>query len=229
MLPIPATIIHPVRTIVKLKLYKSFILWVTTLLDRSWKRASRWSAGVRVLAGTNYALPIWESRSKCPGSQNSESPVRVFGFRLGFQPRVSLLDYALVRLLEKRRRQRDRRPGAHCPAVVVRQCQVALRLFLVLDHVLRAEELAVVAQVLVEPLRRVGQDRRQDRLQVFDDAQDGVVARLGGGCGELVAQRVGFVLAQEVGHVHGGGAALAELPTLEVEVFMVTRDKTIAF
>jgi hypothetical protein len=52
-------------------------------------------------------------------------------------------------------------------------------LFLVLDHVLRAEELAVVAQVLVELLRRVRQDRRQDRLQVVDDAQDDVDAGRG--------------------------------------------------
>jgi hypothetical protein len=33
------------------------------------------------------------------------------------------------------------------------------------------------------------------------------------------------VFAQEVGHVDDGTAALAELPALEVEVFMVTRDK----
>jgi len=62
--------------------------------------------------------------------------------------------------------------------MVVGQRLVAACLFFVLDHMLRAEELAIVAQVLMQLLRRVGQDRRQDRLQVVDDPQDDVDRRL---------------------------------------------------
>jgi hypothetical protein len=51
------------------------------------------------------------------------------------------------------------------------------------------------------------------------------IARLGGGGGQVEAQWVGVVLAQEVGHVDGGAAALAELPASEVEVFMITMHK----
>jgi hypothetical protein len=61
---------------------------------------------------------------------------------------------------------------ADSPAVIVGQRPVTPRLFLVLDHVLRAKEVTVVAQVLVEFLRRVGQDGCQDRLQIVHDAQD---------------------------------------------------------
>jgi hypothetical protein len=45
------------------------------------------------------------------------------------------------------------------------------------------------------------------------------VARLGGGGGQVEAQRVGVVLAQEVGHIDERAAALAELGPLEVQVF----------
>jgi hypothetical protein len=45
------------------------------------------------------------------------------------------------------------------------------------------------------------------------------VARLGGGGGQVGPEGVGVVLAQVVGHIDGGAAALAELPAAEVEVF----------
>ena len=51
------------------------------------------------------------------------------------------------------------------------------RFFFVLDHVLRPKQLAVVPKVLVQPLRRVRQDGRQDRLQIVYDAQDDVDTR----------------------------------------------------
>jgi hypothetical protein len=51
------------------------------------------------------------------------------------------------------------------------------------------------------------------------------VARLGGGGGQVVAQGVGIVSAQEVRHVDGGAAALAELAATKVQVFMVTMHK----
>jgi hypothetical protein len=41
-----------------------------------------------------------------------------------------------------------------------------------------------------------------------------------------VAQRVGVILAERVGHRHESAATFAQLSALEVEVFMVTRDKT---
>jgi hypothetical protein len=44
-------------------------------------------------------------------------------------------------------------------------------------------------------------------------------------CGQAEAQRVGIVLAQEVGHLHRHATALAELAAFEVEVFMVTMDE----
>ena len=53
------------------------------------------------------------------------------------------------------------------------------------------------------------------------------VAGLGRDGGQVEAQGVGVVLAQKVGHLHRGAAALAELAAPEVEVFMVTRDKKI--
>jgi len=52
------------------------------------------------------------------------------------------------------------------------------------------------------------------------------VAGLWGGGGEVEPQGAGIVFAQEVGHIHGGAAAFAELATAEVEAFMVTRDKS---
>ena len=58
--------------------------------------------------------------------------------------------------------------------MIVRQRPVATGLLLVLDHVLRPKQLPLVAQVLVQPLGGVGQDRRQDGLQVVHDAQDDV-------------------------------------------------------
>jgi hypothetical protein len=59
---------------------------------------------------------------------------------------------------------------ADCAAVVVGQRGMAARLLLVLDHVLGAKELSLVPMILVEPLRRV----RQDRLEIVDGAQDDV-------------------------------------------------------
>ena len=86
-----------------------------------------------------------------------------FSIRLLLQPRVLPLDHALVQLLEQRRRLPQRlprrqltlRPGADGTAVVVGQRQAGARLFLILNHVLRAKELALVAQVLMQLLRRV--------------------------------------------------------------------------
>jgi hypothetical protein len=64
--------------------------------------------------------------------------------------------------------------------VIVGQRLVGARLLLVLYHVLGAKELAVIAQVLVQLLRRMRQDGRQDGLQVVDDTQDYVDAGSGG-------------------------------------------------
>jgi hypothetical protein len=52
------------------------------------------------------------------------------------------------------------------------------------------------------------------------------VASLGGGGAQVMSLQVGIVRAQEVGHVDDGPAALAKLATSEIEVFLVTRDKT---
>ena len=79
---------------------------------------------------------------------------------LPFQPRVLPLDHTLIQLLEEQRRspqrlprrQFARRPGAHCATVVVGQRLVGAGLLLVLDYVLRAKELPLVPQVLVQPL-----------------------------------------------------------------------------
>jgi len=103
------------------------------------------------------------------------------------QPRILLADQTLIQLLEERHRLAQRLsrrrfallPRADRPHVVTRQRFVRPRLFLELDHVLRANELSIVAQVLVQPLCRVGQDGRQDRLQVVHSAQDDVNARRG--------------------------------------------------
>jgi hypothetical protein len=51
------------------------------------------------------------------------------------------------------------------------------------------------------------------------------VAGLGRSGGQVVAQGVGVVAAEEVGHVDEGAAALAELTAPKVEVFMVTMHK----
>jgi hypothetical protein len=48
------------------------------------------------------------------------------------------------------------------------------------------------------------------------------VAGLGGGGGKVEAQRVGVVLAEAIGHIHGGAPALAELAPAEVEVLLDT-------
>jgi hypothetical protein len=55
------------------------------------------------------------------------------------------------------------------------------------------------------------------------------VAGLGCGGGQVEAQRVRVVFAQKVGHLDGGAATLAQLRALEIEVFMVTRDKNLPF
>jgi hypothetical protein len=52
------------------------------------------------------------------------------------------------------------------------------------------------------------------------------VAGLGDGGRQVEAQRVGVVLAQEVGHLYESAAALAWLRALEVEVFLDTGWKT---
>jgi hypothetical protein len=83
------------------------------------------------------------------------------------KPRILLPDQALVQFLEERsrlaeglpRRQLALRSGADGATVVVGQRLVRTRLLLVLDHMLRAEELPVVAQILVQLLRRVRQHR----------------------------------------------------------------------
>jgi hypothetical protein len=51
------------------------------------------------------------------------------------------------------------------------------------------------------------------------------VAGLRGGGRQVEAQGIGVVFAEEVGHLHESAAALAQLRTFEVEVFMATRDK----
>jgi hypothetical protein len=51
------------------------------------------------------------------------------------------------------------------------------------------------------------------------------IARLGRGGGEVVAQRIGVVAAEEVGHVHGRAPALAEFTPTKVQVFMFTMHK----
>jgi len=62
------------------------------------------------------------------------------------------------------------------PAVVIGQCLVGEGFLLILDHLLCPEQLPFIPQVLVQLLcpvlwhRRVGQDRRQDGLQVVHDA-----------------------------------------------------------
>jgi hypothetical protein len=48
------------------------------------------------------------------------------------------------------------------------------------------------------------------------------VARLRGSGGQVIAQRVGVILAQVIGHINGSPPALAELSTTEVEVFSDT-------
>ena len=54
------------------------------------------------------------------------------------------------------------------------------------------------------------------------------VTRLGSRRRQVEAQGVGVVPLQEVGHLHEGAAAFAELCPLKVEVFMVTGDRTYA-
>jgi hypothetical protein len=62
-----------------------------------------------------------------------------------------------------------------------------------------------------------------------DPGMDGRIriSRLGGHGGQVIPQRAGVVAAEEVRHVDGGAAALAELGTLEVEVFSDTGCKTL--
>ena len=93
-----------------------------------------------------------------PGSRISLSRMAMLGF--SFQPCILLFHHALIQFFEERgrfaqrlaRRQCTLRPRAGGPAVIVRQRQVAARLLLVLDHLLRARcsasQLPVVAQVL---------------------------------------------------------------------------------
>jgi hypothetical protein len=68
----------------------------------------------------------------------------------------------------------------------------------------------------------------RDRVVELDKVLPGGlrVPGLGRDGGQVEAQGVGVVVAEEVGHVDGGSPTLAELSTFEVEVFMVTRDKT---
>ena len=61
------------------------------------------------------------------------------------------------------------RPGADGSAVIVGQRLVAACFLLGLDHVLCAEQLPFVPQVLVKLLCSVRQDGSQDRLQVVHD------------------------------------------------------------
>jgi hypothetical protein len=61
--------------------------------------------------------------------------------------------------------------------VIVGQDLAGTGLFLILDDVVSAEELAIVAHVLVQVLDGLGQDGRQESLQVVDDTQDHVHAR----------------------------------------------------
>jgi hypothetical protein len=51
------------------------------------------------------------------------------------------------------------------------------------------------------------------------------VAGLGGGGGQVEAEGVGVVAAQEVGHLHEGATAFAQLRAPKIEVFMVTMHK----
>ena len=53
------------------------------------------------------------------------------------------------------------------------------------------------------------------------------VACFGGGGGQVVAQGVGVVFAEKVGHVDGGAAALAELPPAKVQVLLDTGCKRV--
>ena len=115
-----------------------------------------------------HATTTARSRDARPGSQGETSCAPLSSF----QPRVLLPDHALVQLLEEWRLLAQRlpwwqlalRPGAGSAAVIVGQRPVGAQpavagLFLVLDHVLRAKELPVVAQVLVEllcPVRGTG-------------------------------------------------------------------------
>jgi hypothetical protein len=134
------------------------------------------------------------------GPGQAPRPRYIFKAPLLSQPRLLLLSHTLVQLLEKGRRRAQRlprrqftlRPGADRPRVVVGQRPVRPRLFLVLDHLLRAEQLPFVAQVLVELLSGVGQDRRQDRLEVVDDAQDDV---------DTGRRRLGILLDLEPGRL----------------------------
>ena len=63
------------------------------------------------------------------------------------------------------------------------------------------------------------QNRRQDRLLHEILPRELRVPRLRRRGRQVKAQGVGVVFAQEVGHVDGSAAALAELAALKVEVF----------
>jgi hypothetical protein len=67
----------------------------------------------------------------------------------------------------------------------------------------------------------------QDRVVLLDEIlpREFRIPRLGRRRRQVEAQGIGVVAAEEVGHVHGGTAALAELPAPKIEVFMVTRVK----
>ena len=87
------------------------------------------------------------------------------GTQVPCQPRVLLLDHALVQLFEERRRLPQRvprrqftlRPGSNGAGVLLGQRLVGGGLLLVLDHVLRPRELPVVALVAVQqPPKRKG-------------------------------------------------------------------------
>jgi len=54
------------------------------------------------------------------------------------------------------------------------------------------------------------------------------VARLRRRGGQVEAQWIGVVFAQEVGHVHSAATALAELAASEIEVLMITMHKILS-
>jgi hypothetical protein len=130
-----------------------------------------------------------ESKSRDARVPAPEAPKPYSWMLLSFQPPVFLLDQALIQLLEERCwpaprlawRELARRLGADGPAVVIGQGLVAAHPaeagLLVLHYVLRAKELPIVAQVLVQPLGCVGQDRGQDRLEIVNDPKHDVHRR----------------------------------------------------
>jgi hypothetical protein len=106
--------------------------------------------------------------------------------------------YALIRLPEPRRRlaqglagrELAGRPSADRARVVVGQRRTPQCFLLILEHVLCANELPVIAQAFVELLGWVEQDGCQDRLQTVHGPQDDLHYRRGGGLDLLDAELV---------------------------------------